>query len=179
MYTEAKAELEVASLSADRSDPESVATHIAALGRAARRYLPFGPSATARRELAEIGRRGAPGAYAELRASILAVRWLVTPDRALLAEAEHAIAGQRARQLLAAGAVAAPDPDRLAELARSEEALLAAHTEPSRPLALVALIGCGLFLAGLWRGLTTTPGARPGLVAALGFLLFVVGLWRA
>ena len=64
-------------------------------------------------------------------------------------------------------------------MARSEAALLAHHVEPSRPLALLALCGCALFLLGAWRALCAPARARPALVAALGLILLVTGLYRA
>jgi hypothetical protein len=179
MYTEARAELRVAGRLAERADAEAVEGRLTALGRAARRYLPLGPSATARRELAELGRRQVPGAYEELRASVLATRWLITPDGELLNEAEQAIARRRATEQIAAGTVTLPDPERVATLARAEQALLARHVEPSRPLALLAVLGYALFLLGAWRALCAPARARSVLVAALGLILFVTGLYGA
>jgi len=124
---------------------------IEALGRAARSWLPFGPAGTARTRLAELGRAGDRHAFYELRASILATRWLLTPDRALLDEANRALAHDD-----------------------GELALLQNVHEPSRALSLLALIGLALFM---WSAARALAGAqRHALLGALGFFLFVVGL---
>jgi hypothetical protein len=120
---------------------------VPALGRAARAW----PLCGARARLAELGRRGDLAAWTELRASILATRWLLTPDRALLEEANAAIAR-----------------------ARGVDVALYTPKEPSRALSVLALVGLGLFLFGVVRAFAGTR--RHAMTGAVGFALFCVGL---
>jgi hypothetical protein len=120
---------------------------VPALGRAARAW----PLSGARERLRDLGRRGDLAAWTELRASILASRWLLTPDRRLLDEANAAIAR-----------------------ARGIDVALLVPKEPSRALSVLALLGLGIFLFGVARALS--GARRHAMTSALGFVLFCVGL---
>ena len=150
-YRDAAIELRVA-----ETLPESA--RVEALGRAARHYLPWGPSSEARAQLAELGRANVPVAYATLRAAILASRCITTPDARRLAEANGAIAETRG------ATYASPAP------------------EPSRLFSLLALVGLALFLVAAARtvGATSLRAARAPLArATAGLALLLFGLWRA
>ncbi|MEO6950708.1 MAG: hypothetical protein ABI321_02765 [Polyangia bacterium] len=173
LWIDARHHLAEAAVAAQHADEQAVRERIVALGRAAR-LLPFGPSETARTALATLARQGAEGAWSELRASILATRWLLTPDRGLLDEANHAIAEQRARKVLAEGRKSQLLEVDVQRQAAVELALLTEVHEPSRALSIVALAGLTLFLYGVARALDGERRLIP--VGALGLALFVVGL---
>jgi hypothetical protein len=178
MQVEGRAALRQAAALADRADPEASAARVAALGRAARRL--GGPAAEARTELAALGRRGVPGAWDELRASILATRWLVTPAPALLDEAEQALAAQRAVEVLARqGAASPPEPARLAAEQAAQLAWLRTTGEPVRAWSLLAIAGLGLFLVGAARLLGRGRSALALACTGVGVLGLLLGLWRA
>ena len=141
----------------DAANVASDEQRIVHLGRAARRALPGGPAAEARRLLATLGRAGSLAAYEELRSAILATRWLATPDPQLLDEANHAIAAARGHEL----------------------ALLESTREPARFYSLLALAGLGLFVLGSGRGFMTARRGPSVALACVGLGAFVVGLWRA
>ena len=146
MHVEAKAALAQAELHAQHGDD---APRIDALGRAARRFLPWGASARARQALAALGRAGNAQAYRTLRASILAARWLVTPAPDLLSEANRALARETPEYLV-------PTP------------------QPSVPFTVVALVGLACFIVGVAR---STRASLPTAIAGLAMMF--VGLWRA
>jgi hypothetical protein len=181
MAWEAHAALAEADRLADRSELDAVNARVAALGKAARREVPFGPAGRARQALAALGRAGVPQAWEELRGALLATRGLVTPAPALLDEANRAIAAQRAASELGASADrAAPlDPSRLAERTAAHLARLERTGEPSRALALVAIAGLALLLGAAAARLGGDARARTLAAGAIGLVLFVVGLWRA
>jgi hypothetical protein len=161
---------------------------LGALGRAARLYAPGNPYALgAVRRLAEIGRsdpaRALP-AWRELRSAILATRSFYVPHRALLGEANAAIAA------LMADAEAADGKPR--EAARLWHAARLAEVETEAPsvawtlvalVGLAAWIGCaaGLFLRGVGDDdrLRRKPALAWAAGVVAGLALFFLGLWRA
>ncbi len=146
MHVEANAALAQAGHFAQEGNE---AQRIDALGRAARRFVPWGASLRARAQLAELGRAGSEQAYRTLRASILAARWMVTPSPDLLGEANEA-------------------------LARSTPEYLVPTAQPSVPFTVVALLGLGCFVIGLARSTRASLAT-----AAAGLMLLFLGLWRA
>lgn len=173
LWVDARHRLAEAAVAASHADEEAVRARIVALGRAAR-LLPFGPSETARQQLATLARQGTDGAWVELRASLLATRWLLTPDPLLLDEATHAIAVQRAREMLDQGGKSQLLEADVQRQAVVELALLTELREPSRALSVLALSGLVLFLYGVARALA--GHRRLALVGGVGLALFVVGL---
>ncbi len=177
LWVDANHHLAEAAVAAQHADEQATRARVEALGRAARLGLPFGPAATARRELAALGRQGADGAWIELRASILATRWLLTTDAPLLDEANHAIAELRARRVLDQRRTSRiPDVD-VQQQTAIELALLCNVREPSRGLGVLALAGLALFVFGIARA--CGGQRRYALVGGVGFVLFVVGLAHA
>ena len=174
LWIDASHRLAEAAVAAQHADEGANRARVEALGRAARLGLPFGPAATARHELAALGRQGVQGAWIELRASILATRWLLTPDGALLDEANHAIAALRARRVLDQGGKSRiPEVDVQRQVA-IELALLTTVREPSRALSVLALLGLVLFVHGVARAFDGQR--RLALLGAAGLALFVIGL---
>ncbi len=181
MRMEGAAALAEADRLGERADLESVNARIAALGKAARRALPFGPTRRAREDLAVMGRAGARGAWDELRAAILATRALTTPSPDLLAEANRALATERAGEELGAGAGLGErlDPRKLEARRALYLAQLERTSEPHRAHALLAIAGLVLLLVGAARVLSRGVARAPLVAAALGLAIFVLGLWRA
>ena len=172
-----RAALDEAAALADRSDLASVRARIAALGRAARRL--GGTADSARESLAELARRGTPGAWEELRAAILGTRWLLTPAPQLLDEANRAIAAHRAADKLALTGGTPSDPAQLAAEHEAQLVMLRTTGEPARAAALLAVLGASVFALAIallaWRG----GSPRRMIFGALGFTAMLLGLWRA
>lgn len=153
---------------------------VAHLGRAAQLYAPGNPySRSAAQKLAAIGRANGPEALAAwraLRTAILGSRSFVTPERALLAEANREIAAE----------MAAAEPDSLGSpsvrLAWHEERL-AEDEAPSVAYSLLALFGLALFLASAFAFFARAIDdddrlrRRPALLFGLGVLLGLVTLF--
>ena len=162
---------------------ESGELRVVHLGRAARLYAPGNPYARrALDALAELGRAGDLSAWQEARSAILATRSFYTPHRALLDEANRAIAeGMAERDLPSRGSLEARREWHAARLARDEA--------PSVVWSVVAILGLFLWIGAavlfILRAIDENDRLRKraailfGAGLALGLVLFFVGLARA
>jgi hypothetical protein len=191
VLVEGARELAAGQRALDRADyPEGIRR----LRRAAHWYLPGSPyTARAYDALERVAQQAeaqgradhALAAWRAIRASALATRWLVVPERPRLARANRHIAALMSEQ-------PQPPEDRDTPRARLQEehlALLSADHAPEPAWVLVMALGFALWLgAAVWatrHGWDEHDRVRAralvlaGAVLASGLLLFVLGISRA